>query len=119
LTAPKVGAAISRDGGITVQDLGIVLESGDAVDCAAKNGFFAGGHGDASVILDRENKYFYLFFTNYGGPVWEQGVAVVRIAFEDRHQPVGIALILCSREFPAETSRVAPAPAPLPSAGDK
>ena len=89
LTAPKVGAAISRDGGVTVQDLGIVLESGDAIDCGAKNGFFAGGHGDASVILDRERKYFYFFFTNYGGPVEEQGVSTARMAFEDRFNPVG------------------------------
>ena len=89
LTAPKVGAAISRDGGKTVQDLGIVLESGDAVDCGAQNGFFAGGHGDASVILDREKKYFYFFFTNYGGKVEEQGVSVARMAFEDRYQPAG------------------------------
>jgi hypothetical protein len=89
LTAPRVGAAISFDGGNTVHDLGIVLESGDAVDCGAKNGFFAGGHGDASVIPDRERKYFYLFFTNYGGPIWEQGVAVARMAFEDRFQPAG------------------------------
>src|ERR1044071_3545849 len=89
LTAPKIGAAISRDGGNTVRDLGIVLESGDPVDCGAKNGFFAGGHGDASVILDRDNKYFYFFFTNYGGPVSEQGVSVARMAFEDRFAPVG------------------------------
>ncbi|MBI3472535.1 MAG: hypothetical protein HY013_14365 [Candidatus Solibacter usitatus] len=89
LTAPKVGAAISRDGGSTVQDLGIILESGDAIDCGAKNGFFAGGHGDASVILDREKKYFYFFFTNYGGSGDEQGVSVARMAFEDRFRPAG------------------------------
>jgi hypothetical protein len=87
LTAPKVGAAISHDGGKTVQDLGIVLESGHPVDCGAKNGFFAGGHGDASVILDRERKYFYFFFTNYSGPLEEQGVATARMAFEDRYEP--------------------------------
>jgi hypothetical protein len=89
LTAPRVGAAISRDGGVTVEDLGIVLESGDPVDCSSKNGFFAGGHGDVSVILDRESKFFYIFFTNYGGPIWEQGVSVARMAFEDRTRPVG------------------------------
>ena len=89
LTAPKIGAAISRDGGNTVQDLGIVLESGDPIDCSAKNGFFAGGHGDASVILDRDKRYFYFFFTNYGGDLSQQGVSVARMAFEDRLQPVG------------------------------
>ncbi len=89
LTAPKIGAAISRDGGATVADLGIVLESGDPVDCNAKNGFFAGGHGDASVVLDRDRRYFYFFFTNYGGSGSEQGISVARLAFEDRFHPAG------------------------------
>ena len=89
LTAPRIGAAISYDNGKTVQDLGLVLEAGDAPDCDAKNGFFAGGHGDFSVIPDRERNYFYFFFTNYAGPRAEQGVAVARMAFPDRHNPAG------------------------------
>ena len=89
LTAPKIGAAISRDNGATVHDLGIVLESGDPIDCNAKNGFFSGGHGDASVILDREHKFFYFFFTNYAGTTASQGVATARMAFEDRKAPAG------------------------------
>ena len=89
LTFPRIGAAISYDDGKTVQDLGIVLESGDAPDCGSKNGFFAGGHGDFSVIPDRENKYFYFLFTNYGGALSEQGVATARMAFDDRYQPGG------------------------------
>jgi len=89
LTAPKIGAAISRDNGATVEDLGIVLESGDPIDCNAKNGFFSGGHGDASVILDRDRKFFYFFFTNYAGGLASQGVATARMAFEDRFSPAG------------------------------
>ena len=89
LTIPKIGAVISFDGGRTIRDLGIVLESGDEPDDGAQNGAFTGGHGDFSVILDREEKYFYFFFTNYGGPAESQGVAVARMAFEDRHDPVG------------------------------
>ncbi len=89
LTAPRIGAAISYDNGKTVQDLGMVLESGDPVDCDAKNGFFAGGHGDFSVIPDRERNYFYFFFTNYAGLLEEQGVAVARMPFADRWQPAG------------------------------
>ena len=89
LTAPKIGAAISRDQGATVEDLGIVLESGDPIDCNAKNGFFSGGHGDMSVVLDRDRKYFYFFFTNYAGAPSSQGVATARLAFEDRFAPVG------------------------------
>ena len=89
LTAPKIGAFISFDGGWTIQDLGIVLESGDPLDPGAQNGFFTGGHGDFSVVLDRQREYFYFFFTNYGGPAETQGVAVARMAFRDRFRPMG------------------------------
>lgn len=89
LTAPKVGALVSFDGGETVHDLGYILESGDPLDDDAHNGFFTGGHGDISVVLDREQKYFYFFFTNYGGPGESQGVATARLAYADRFTPVG------------------------------
>ena len=89
LTAPRIGAVVSYDGGRTFYDKGIILASGDPVDCSAKNGFFAGGHGDFSVIVDRERTYFYFLFGNYGGDVGGQGVAVARLAFEDRDNPVG------------------------------
>lgn len=89
LTAPKIGAVVSFDGGDTIHDLGIVLESGDPLDPEAKNGAFLGGHGDFSVVLDRERKYFYFFFTNYGGPRETQGICVARLAFEDRFEPAG------------------------------
>jgi len=90
LTAPKIGAAVSYDNGKTIYDLGIVLESGEPMNCNAKNGFFGGGHGDFSVIPDRDKTYFYFFFTNYGGPVEEQGVAVARLPFSERFNPVGM-----------------------------
>ena len=89
LTAPQIGAAISYDNGQTIQDLGIVLESRYAPNCNAKNGFFAGGHGDFSVVLDREKRFFYFYFTNYSGPAGEQGVAVARLPYEKRLTPVG------------------------------
>lgn len=89
LTAPRIGAAISRDNGATVQDLGIILESGDPIECGSKNGFFSGGHGDMSAVLDRDKRFFYFFFTNYAGPLASQGVVMARMAFEDRFAPVG------------------------------
>jgi hypothetical protein len=89
LTAPKIGALVSTDAGETFTDLGIVLSTGDPLNCDAKNGFFAGGNGDFSVILDRENGYFYFLFGNYSGPREHQGVAVARMPFEDRANPVG------------------------------
>lgn len=89
LTVPQIGALFSSDGGRTFQDLGIVLESGDPEDCGAANGFFAGGHGDFSVIPDRGGKYLYFLFGNYGGSVEGQGVAIARMAVEDRRKPAG------------------------------
>jgi hypothetical protein len=87
LSVPQIGAAISYDGGNTFEDLGTILSSGDPIDCNSQNGYFAGGHGDFSVILDRTRTYFYFFFTNYAGPLEQQGVAVARMPFESRFYP--------------------------------
>lgn len=87
LTQPVIGALVSYDGGVSFTDLGFVLTSGAPPDCNAKNGFFAGGHGDFSVVFDPATAYFYFFFGNYGGPTSEQGVAVARMAYEDLQQP--------------------------------
>ncbi len=89
LTAPKMGAVVSTDGGATLRDLGILLESGDALDPSARNGYFVGGHGDGTVIHDRSRTYFYFFFGNYGGAAESQGVCVARMAYEDRANPAG------------------------------
>ena len=89
LTAPEIGALWSRDGGKSFIDLGIILQSGDAPDCSAQNGYFAGGHGDFSVILGKNRKFFYFLFSNYGGKVESQGVSAARLPFERRDSPYG------------------------------
>jgi hypothetical protein len=89
LTAPVIGALVSQDGGLTFRGMGVVLSSGYAVNCAAQNRYFAGGHGDFSVILDRHRRYFYFLYGNYSGPVSAQGVGIARMAFDDRNNPVG------------------------------
>jgi hypothetical protein len=89
LTMPEIGALVSLDGGSSYLDLGIVLAAGEAPDCSSQNGFFAGGHGDFSVIADPIAGYFYFLFDNYGGPAESQGVAVARMAMADRYQPAG------------------------------
>jgi len=99
LTAPEIGALVSKDNARSFQDLGIVLSSGDPVNCGAQNGFFAGGHGDFSVVLDREQKFFYFLFGNYGGPAANQGVAMARMAFENRANPVGAVYKLSLGEW--------------------
>jgi len=90
LTAPRIGALVSRDEGLSWQDLGIVLEAPPgSLDCSTRNFFFAGGNGDFSVILDQGSQYFYFFISTYHRQVDEQGVAVARMSFEDRDNPVG------------------------------
>ncbi|MBL8216759.1 MAG: hypothetical protein JNK87_38925 [Bryobacterales bacterium] len=89
LSAPKIGALVSSDGGRTFADLGIVLSSGDPLNCSAPNGFFAGGHGDFSVITDRDGAFLYFLFTNYGGAASTHGIAIARIAVADLASPVG------------------------------
>lgn len=89
LTAPKIGAMVSYDNGYSFQNLGFVLESGDPLDCSAENGYFAGGHGDFSVVVDASHTYIYFVYDNYGGDVSGQGVAVARMDFNNRFSPAG------------------------------
>ncbi|MBK7929672.1 MAG: hypothetical protein IPJ98_19980 [Bryobacterales bacterium] len=91
LNVPQVGAAVSYDGGRTLTNLGIVLDAAGEPNCGAQNGYFAGGHGDFSVIYNDREGYFYFFFGSYSGELGEQGVAVARMPFEARYSPVGAA----------------------------
>lgn len=87
---PVIGAMVSRNNGITWTDLGTIIEAPkDAYDCEMENGFFAGGLGDFSVILDRKNKFFYFFFSNYERRLRQQGIAVARMAYAARFNPNG------------------------------
>ncbi|HYP09508.1 MAG TPA: hypothetical protein VER03_25005, partial [Bryobacteraceae bacterium] len=86
---PHIGALLSYDGGRTFFDQGTILSSPERPDCSSKNGYFAGGHGDFSVALDRDQQYFYFLFSNYAGPVETQGVVTARMAFADRFKPAG------------------------------
>jgi hypothetical protein len=89
LTTPVIGAMVSSNGGESFRDLGIILNSGYPANCEAGNGYFAGGHGDFTVLLDKEHQFFYFYFGNYSGPDASQGVAVARLAFADRADPAG------------------------------
>jgi hypothetical protein len=90
LTAPKIGAVKSTDNGANWTDLGVVLEARPGtLICDAQNGYFAGGNGDFSVMLDDAQQYLYLFISTYAGDATEQGVAVARMAWSDRDAPAG------------------------------
>ncbi|MBI4904884.1 MAG: hypothetical protein HY820_14705 [Acidobacteria bacterium] len=89
LSWPRIGAAVSYDGGESFQDLGIVLEAPGQPDCSAANGYFAGGNGDFTVLRDSAGEYFYFYFSAYSGDTTSQGIAVARMAFADRFWPAG------------------------------
>ncbi|MBL8174740.1 MAG: hypothetical protein JNK48_08720 [Bryobacterales bacterium] len=88
-TSPEIGAMVSTDGGLSFHDLGVVLRSGDPVNCSAQNGYFATGHGDFSVIVDESKEWVYFLFGSYGGDVSGQGIAMARMPIEYLDQPVG------------------------------
>jgi hypothetical protein len=89
LNVPQIGALVSRDGGRSFIDLGIVMESGEPTDCSAQNGYFAGGHGDFSVIMDQNREYVYFLFSSYGGDLTQQGVSIARMRAAALDSPVG------------------------------
>jgi len=90
LTSPKIGAAVSHDDGRTWTDRGIVLSPpAGSDDCGTANMYFAGGHGDFSVIPDAAREHLYFLFSTYCGPAEEQGIAVARMRYADRDAPVG------------------------------
>ncbi len=89
-TAPRIGALQSRDNGASWKDIGFVLEAPlDSLRCETASPWDAGGEGDFSVILDREKKYFYFYFSSYVRQFPEQGVGVARMRYQDRGHPSG------------------------------
>ena len=88
LAVPSIGAMMSTDG-IHFDDLGIIIDAPGEPSCSEGNIYFAGGHGDFTVVPDRNREYVYFFYTNYSGPVEAQGIAVARMGFEDRWSPTG------------------------------
>ena len=89
-TAPRVGLARSEDRGATWIDLGIILEAPrDTFACDTSNGYFVGGVGDFSALLDRDHNDVYIYFSQYGREKEDQGVAVARVPWADLDDPVG------------------------------
>lgn len=89
VTAPRIGAAVSRDNGLNWTDLGIVLEAPpDALVCNTPNGYFAGGNGDFCVIPDEKREFLYFLISTYHSSVVEQGISIARMPYAARDNPV-------------------------------
>jgi hypothetical protein len=90
LTSAMIGAIKSTDNGLNWHDMGIILQPAESgLQCQAKNGTVAGGHGDFCVLLDQARRYLYVFYSNYSAPFQEQGVNFARMDWKDRDQPLG------------------------------
>ena len=88
--APRIGAVRSFDHGRTWEDFGTIIEAPPETDeCASPNTYFVGGVGDFSVILDRDKLDLYFFYSQYVGWMPSQGVAMARLPWADRNEPVG------------------------------
>jgi hypothetical protein len=89
-TAPQIGAARSRDGGLGWDDLGIIISApSNSRRCVTENLYFIGGEGDFSAVLDRDRAFVYFVFTSYANAIENQGIAVARMAWADRDRPRG------------------------------
>jgi hypothetical protein len=87
---PRIGAARSMDRGLTWDDLGIIIDAPPgSMACESANRFVLGGVGDVGAMLDHESKDLYLYYSQYGRDPLTQGVAVARLAWADRDEPVG------------------------------
>ena len=88
--APRIGAMRSRDAGVTWTNLGLLIQASAATfDCDTLNTYIVGGVGDFSATLDRDGRYVYLYFSQYGESAEEQGVVAARFLWTDRDAPVG------------------------------
>ena len=87
---PRLGALRSTDHGATWEHLGFILDApADTAACASMNRFVLGGVGDLSAVLDRTQTTLFLYFSQYFRNAAEQGIAVARLAWADRDEPVG------------------------------
>lgn len=95
---PRIGAARSRDHGRTWEQLGIVLEApAAAFTCDTNDVFFVNGVGDFSVQLDPDSRDVYFFLSQYERNSVQQGVAVARLAWANRDEPVGKVMVWRTR----------------------
>ena len=90
LALPRIRQMISSDGGWTWQDIGVILEApSDSIQCDTANRYFAGGNGDFCVIFDKATQYFYFYVSTYNRQREEQGIAIARLHYSNRFDPVG------------------------------
>lgn len=100
LTAPHIGGCVSYDNGETWTDLGIILNAPEeSWNLNTKNHYFAGGHGDFTVLADENHEYFYFIYSSYVADSTMQGICLARLSFNDKDFPVGKVQKLYNGKF--------------------
>lgn len=89
-TAPRIGQMISDDNGLNWHDQGLILEApSGSNNPESANFYFVGGNGDFCVLPDQHTEYLYFFISTYNKDIDQQGVAVARMKYADRDDPIG------------------------------
>ncbi len=89
-TAPRIGQMVSTDNGMHWRDQGLILEApAGSHNPESVNFYFVGGIGDFCVNPDPDHRYLYFFISTYNKDVAQQGVAVARMNYADRDNPIG------------------------------
>lgn len=106
LAVPRLGAMRSTNRGVTWKNLGAILTMRRNTEvCGTPNGYFPGGVGDFSALLDEDAEYLYFFYSQYVRSETSQGVAIARMPWADRDAPAGkIAVFDDGIWTPARTS---------------
>ena len=86
----RIAAVRSTDEGKSWKSLGWLMEGRpDQLKCDTDGTYYVGGFGDFTAFVDREREFVYIFFASYVRDIAEQGLAVARMRYADRDQPVG------------------------------
>jgi hypothetical protein len=115
----RIAALRSTDNGKSWKSLGWVMPGRpDELKCDTEGTYYVGGFGDFSTFVDKEKQYIYIFFASYARDFAEQGLAVARMRYADRSQPVGKLAIWDGGKWtpwPDEHGHIAPF---VPAAAD-
>lgn len=118
LFVPHIGELVSLDDGLSWRCRGELLRGpADQVDCTWRNGFFAGGYGDFSIVPDRSSSHLYLAFSSYLVDESAQGVAMARLPADRPSTPAAGLELWCAEGWRPIANGLLPKPLWRPARG--
>jgi hypothetical protein len=108
----RIAALRSTDNGKSWKSLGWVMEGRpNDLKCDTEGMWYVGGFGDFLAFVDKEREYIYIFFASYTRDVEEQGLAVARLRYADRDQPLAKLSVWDGgqwKPWPKDTGHITP-----------